>query len=547
LDNYYTYMPDDIDEDVDIFPLIKATHIIPFLITCVVAGILFFLFYAANAVVLGFIILFTIPILTGVILVFDVPGWITKWNRFRKIKGLNNIENFIEVPQVLVDGQDDPVLTFKNKLSIMCCEIKAGPWDYLTIGERNNTANSFRLALLEANREVIQVQIVLENVQDKQVIPQSLSHNEGTIDLISNRSQYWKESLQRFRTYYHVVFWGKDKQILKEVALEFAMQLENIGNSYTFYSSESILEWMKQQRDPFPYSQEPLDPKQLMERIKERFLNKRKLIETKPKVKVKNKIKKIFPKTTPSIPLKIPKIKISFKLSLPTIDLTHITKVIETKMLNINFNKDMSCQPINNALFKQVESFQTLVVWNPDGYKKGDTALELAQWFKSKCKQDVSLLELDVINPRIDILLDIPNPSINKCLNKSPEEIGAGLLTFGNRLDPDIAFQLLHKYKYGIDYLPAGNTMGFMDNSMMSISEYEELIIKVKECFGKVIIDCCTDISNPSTTAALRQCEAVVLPIYNLNRYTSEMVNMMENSGLTVIKYFPEKQNLLAV
>lgn len=534
MNNNYTYLPADISEDVYIFPLVKANYIIPFFIVLIIAGILFFLFWAAGAVLIGFLILFIIPFLAALVLVLDLPGWFNKWRRFQKNKGFVDIMEFCDVAQVQTH---DAALPFNNGMFVMVCEIKTGPWEYLTEGERLNRANTFRLALLEANREGIQVQIVLENHPETQLIPQPTSGRERTLDLLKSRQKYWEDNRQRYRTYYHIVLWGKNKKVLKEVAVDFVLQLESAGISHTFYAAESILSWMEYQKDPLPHLDEAVDPQLFSDRMKKRLVNRRSVGSSEQKEK--SKVIKFVKTTTTKKPDKLKKGKI--------IPWPH--KIIKQyPQINIPVPKMPSAKTIkllrstpDKFIFKQVEELEILAIWNTDGYKKADTALELAQFFKNGGKE-VALLEFDTINPRLDLLFKIPSPSVNNCYNKLPMEIGAGLLTFGDQLTPEIAVQLLHKYKYEISYLPAGNTMGSLDTRIMTMPEYEELIERVSEKYQVIIIDCCTDLFNIATTAALRQCDGVVIPLFNLNHHTSELIRRLEKSGINVIKYLPEEQ-----
>ena len=72
-------------------------------------------------------------------------------------------------------------------------------------------------------------------------------------------------------------------------------------------------------------------------------------------------------------------------------------------------------------------------------------------------------------------------------MNKNYWEIGAGILTFED-VSPSIISKLLYRYKWGIEYLPAGNTLGMPEIKDMPLEDYEEIISIISE-ERKVVIN----------------------------------------------------------
>lgn len=198
------------------------------------------------------------------------------------------------------------------------------------------------------------------------------------------------------------------------------------------------------------------------------------------------------------------------------------TTIIEPKNIVAMSTKSLS------ALTK----YKIVSVWNNCGTNKASTALELARLHK-----DIALLEFDVINPELDRLINIPNPSVQKSYNKDYWDVGAGLLTFPD-MDAVLASKLLYKYKWGIDYLPAGNRLGVNEIAYMDVAEYEKLIDIVSK--NKVVImDLPTDLNNPITKAGIKRSEAVLVPVSS--DFTKEQAAWLCSIGINAIQYFPER------
>jgi len=197
-------LPADITEDTYIFPLVKATYIVPFVIACGAAGMIFLFCWAAAAVVLGFVFLFMIPLSTAVILALDIPGWLNKWKLFRQESGHADERELTEAEP----GSPQDISVILGSQVVMVCEIKPGPWDYLTPSERQAAADSFRAALAETNQSGVMTQVVLENYHETRNIPGPVSTCPGTLAMLEARNSHWN-GMERFQAYYHVVFWGK--------------------------------------------------------------------------------------------------------------------------------------------------------------------------------------------------------------------------------------------------------------------------------------------------------------------------------------------------
>ena len=490
-----------------------------------------FLFcWAAAAVVLGFVFLFMIPLCTAVILALDVPGWLKKWKLFRQESGYAEERELTEAEP----GSPQDISVILGSQVVMVCEIKPGPWDYLTRSERQAAADSFRAALAETNQSGVMTQVVLENYHETRNIPGAVSTCPGTLAMLEARNDYWN-GMERFQAYYHVVFWGKRQDVVKEAALDFMGRLENQNISYTFLARESILNWMEYQRDPFPDIEEAADPKQLRQRLRERYSGGTNSSGKAGKGLTGTRKKELKAAENTGLRWREPagtgRTKPARLLALPE-RRPHI------KMPAI---PRQTAADAESRLFAEVMRYRSLAVWNPDGYKKADTALELAISFR-KAGREAVLLEFDCVNPRLDVLFSIPKPSLEKCYNRDPQEIGAGLLTFGSQITPEIAAQLLYKYRYDILYLPAGNTMGVTDARVMTAEEYEELIKSVRQETRTILIDCPADPSHPGTLAAVRCSEAVIVPQFEDGKYMNENVGRMEKAGINIIKYVPEEE-----
>jgi len=292
---------------------------------------------------------------------------------------------------------------------------------------------------------------------------------------------------------------------------------------------------MEYQRDPFPDIEEAADPKQLRQRLRERYGGGTNSSGKAGKGLTGTRKKELKAAENTGLRWREPA---GTGRTKPARLLALTERRPHIKMPAIPRQATAGAE---SRLFAEVKGYRSLAVWNPDGYKKAGTALELAISFR-KAGREAVLLEFDCVNPRLDMLLNIPRPSLEKCYNRDPQEIGAGLLTFGSQITPEIAARLLYKYRYDILYLPAGNTMGVTDARVMTAEEYEELIKSVRQETRVVLIDCPADPSHPGTLAAVRCSEAVIVPQFEDGKYMNETVGRMENAGINIIKYVPEEE-----
>ena len=187
-------------------------------------------------------------------------------------------------------------------------------------------------------------------------------------------------------------------------------------------------------------------------------------------------------------------------------------------------NQVFSSSRIKNRLPAERHS-NLIAVWNNDGYMKAEAALEIAR------ENNAVLLEYDFINPKLDILMKVPAPEKEKCMNKTPWEMGAGVLTFGDTLTVETALKLIHQYQ-GIYYLPAGNTLG----SAVKVP-VQTLIDLVDKLDQRVVVDLNTDISNDLTLAILQKADIILVPARNPSLYLKKQVGLLQAAGLRAEYY----------
>lgn len=168
---------------------------------------------------------------------------------------------------------------------------------------------------------------------------------------------------------------------------------------------------------------------------------------------------------------------------------------------------------------------RVIAVWNNDGFAKAEASLEIAK------KNQAVLLEYDFVNPRLDVLMEVPTPEKEKCINKMPWEMGAGVLTFGDTLTVETALKLLYQYHEGINYLPAGNTL---DSAV--VIPVQTLIGLINK-LDQVVIDLGTDIYSELTLAVLQRADIILVPSQNPSAYLKKQVNSLRAAGLKVEYY----------
>jgi diguanylate cyclase (GGDEF)-like protein len=164
---------------------------------------------------------------------------------------------------------------------------------------------------------------------------------------------------------------------------------------------------------------------------------------------------------------------------------------------------------------------KVIAIWNNDGYMKAETALEVAR------KNKAVLLEYDFINPRLDLLMKVPAPRKEKCMDKTPWEVGAGAMTFGDTLTVETALKLLHQYQEGVNYLPVGNTL----DSAAEIP-VQTLISLIDNLAQKVVVDLATDMYNELTLAVLQKADLILVPSQKPSGYLKKQVASLRAAGL---------------
>ena len=168
-----------------------------------------------------------------------------------------------------------------------------------------------------------------------------------------------------------------------------------------------------------------------------------------------------------------------------------------------------------------------VAIWNNDGRLKAEAALEIA-----KKHPKAVLLEYDFVNPRLDELMRVPNPSKEDCLNKMPYEVGAGILTFGDTLTVDIATKLIHQYQYAVNYLPAGNNLGI--TTKLPVQVLIDLMDALAATYQQVVIDLGTDMENVINLAVLRRADVILVPCDQPNEFLKKQVDTLKAAGLSV-------------
>lgn len=162
---------------------------------------------------------------------------------------------------------------------------------------------------------------------------------------------------------------------------------------------------------------------------------------------------------------------------------------------------------------------RVVTVWNSNGYHKAETALEIARRYRNVHKR-VALLEFDTVNPALDELMKVPMPCKEKSVGKEYWEIGVGLLTMGKAATPEEMVEFMHQYRYELWYLPAGNRLLSERNvhdvrfvQLGDVAWFERLLEVVSKSYDRIVICVANDMTLAGTTAALRNTDAIVVPV----------------------------------
>ncbi len=164
-------------------------------------------------------------------------------------------------------------------------------------------------------------------------------------------------------------------------------------------------------------------------------------------------------------------------------------------------------------------------VWSPvGGMLKSLTAFNLAVTAAEK-GFDTALINYDLTCPVLDKWFKIPNTS----LNESHDARGAGVMTFGADLKPEIATKMLMDYGWGVNYLPAGNKLGNLGTPDIPMEVLEKVIqlIYRRHVNGKpavTIIDTSSVFEMPVTFAALKSSSRLIVPTHG-GKQEGELIN----------------------
>ena len=223
-----------------------------------------------------------------------------------------------------------------------------------------------------------------------------------------------------------------------------------------------------------------------------------------------------------------PKINLSnIKEKLPEIPdvsggISAVANSISNKVKQMKqHKKTTSVQPENTII----------TVWNPTGYMKSFTALNLAAAHKA------ILLNFDFTCPELDYWFNIKQTGLE---DARPED--AGILTLGDTFTTDIIPKLL-KMKWGVKYLPVGNKLGnigtpdFTQDINKSKDLFVRVIEKARKFLGIIIIDAGRDFELPPVSAALFNANLIIVPVQG---YPAEMelvkqqLDELKRAGLEV-------------
>lgn len=201
----------------------------------------------------------------------------------------------------------------------------------------------------------------------------------------------------------------------------------------------------------------------------------------------------------PKIKLKMPRPR----LNLPEIKLPHLT-------LPSMPHVEVPTLPKANGSKNQLRDM-LCTVWNPSGFFLSSTALNLAVTAASQ-EYDVALINFNFVNPETDIWFGIKQ-------GKEVNPYDAGIMTFGEKLKPELAVKMLQDRAWGVKYLPCGNkleSLGTPDFGNEGVQLAKSIITSVagrKASKSRLtIIEASSSYEHPFTYAALNLCHALIIP-----------------------------------
>jgi DNA-binding NarL/FixJ family response regulator len=181
-------------------------------------------------------------------------------------------------------------------------------------------------------------------------------------------------------------------------------------------------------------------------------------------------------------------------------------RVPKIKLPNIKLPKISKKHPQNSY------SDLTCTIWNPSGFFISNVALNFAV-ISVREGYDAALLNFNLVNPETDIWFGIKQ-------RKEPNPYDAGIMTFGERLRPDLALKMLQERAWGVKYLPAGNKFGnlgipdFGDNGVYLAEGIITAVANRKSRKPRLtVIEASNWYEHPFVYAALKSCQVLIIPM----------------------------------
>lgn len=198
-------------------------------------------------------------------------------------------------------------------------------------------------------------------------------------------------------------------------------------------------------------------------------------------------------KLKPEINLKMP------RLNLPELKLPHLRlPSMHQSKFSTKRNKD---QPKN----------MLCLVWNPSGFFLSTAALNLAVTAAGE-GFDVALINFNLVNPETDIWF-----GINQGKKVNPYD--AGIMTFGERLKPELAVKMLQERAWEVKYLPCGNKLTRLgtpdfgdDGARLARSIITAVAGRTASKSRLTIIEASNSYEHPFTYTALSSCHTLIIP-----------------------------------
>ncbi|MEG6512398.1 hypothetical protein V6C32_10790 [Desulforamulus ruminis] len=182
----------------------------------------------------------------------------------------------------------------------------------------------------------------------------------------------------------------------------------------------------------------------------------------------------------------------------------------------------------NESLIQEKRQ-RVITVWNPTGNMKTITALNLAA-VAAEEGIDTALLNYDLHCPDLDAWFDIKQTSTSQGTEKD-----AGIMTFGESLNPQLAAKLLREIKWGIKYLPAGNKFGNIGtpdfgNHKEEVQLFKDIIQQVKERgpHTLTIINAGCSFEYTAAYAGLTEADAIIVPTMGTPQQVEVIANQLK-------------------